>query len=256
MALFTLIFSFARADEINLTLAGTQENYDYTAKILTRVLEAQGHTVNISSVGDLPMTRLEAMMAAGDISCLILGKTDSRTEQFGLIDIGMTNNLIGQRILFIRGQDQFIYNNVNTLEEFRATDQVAGMGQAWGDVSIWHKNSLPVQPIVGEWRQLYKMVESGQRGIDYISRGAQEMLDEYLLYPDLTVEKKLVLVYQRDHVLYVSPILTKLYRQLSTALEEAQANGLIADIVRGYYPEVYEDPINLDQRRVINLALP
>lgn len=48
----------------------------------------------------------------------------------------MTNNLIGQRILFIPEGRQGDYDQIFSLEDFRASGKIGGMGKAWGDVYI------------------------------------------------------------------------------------------------------------------------
>lgn len=256
---FLLFFSLAGlfADNvISLTLGGTDIAYRYTSELLTSALNSEGYEVQISYAGNLPTTRLEYMMANGSLSCFILGKTEIRSEKFLKIDIGMTNNLMGQRILFIRPEMQIDFDTVYTLDDFRALEKIAGMGIAWGDVDIWEKNNLLVETVVGDWKKLFNMVSSGKRNIDYLSRGAQEIIQEYEQYRDLVVEKNLVLVYPRDHILYVSPKNPELHRILTQVMSRAEETGLIEQVSRDFFAEVYDPPVNLDERRIIHLELP
>lgn len=100
-----------------------------------------------------------------------------------------------------------------------------------------------------------RMIAAGDRGIDYLPRGAHEMAKEWPDYPDLEVEQHLVLVYDLDHILYVSRAEPELHAVLSRLLPAAKTSGLLAELVRKHYPEVFEPPINLLQRRVIPLKL-
>lgn len=79
------------------------------------------------------------------------------------------------------------------------------------------------------------------------------MAKEWRHHPNLDVEQNLVLVYDKDHVLYVSPEEIELHRTLSKLMPEASRSGLIGTLVEEHYPEVFEPPVNLTERRVILL---
>lgn len=110
--------------------------------------------------------------------------------------------------------------------------------------------------VEGDWKKLYNMVASESRGIDYLSRGAQEIVREYGSYPDLDIEKNLVLIYDKDHVLYVSPRDPELFSLLKNALESDGASQIIKATVEEFYSDVYAPPISLGDRRIIKLELP
>lgn len=254
--LFIMPLGLVEAQNIEIAVGSNRSSFNYTAEILTRALAAEGYNAIIRYVGIIPTPRLEYMMAAGDVSCFILSKTAARSSRFLTVDVGMTNGLVSHRILFIRKEDQPLFDKVYTLSDLQKLSKVVGMGESWGDVAIWKENALPVKTIGGDWKRLYMMVASGRRNVDYLSRGAQEMVSEYLEHPELAVEKNLVLVYPKDHVLYVSPKKPELHKLLTDVMTKAQASGLIAQVARELYPDVYLPPVNLDQRRVIHLALP
>jgi hypothetical protein len=256
---FVIIFvsSFSWASEsVNLKLGGTLESFHYISKVLTRALEASGYCVQIENVGEIPTTRLEAMMAEGRVSAFIMGETENRNERFLAVRVGMTDNIMGQRIIFIQKGTQDEYENVQTLDQFRSLGKVVGMGKFWGDVAIWKANDLPVSTVNGDWKKLYRMVASGLRGVDYLSRGAQEIAHEWRKYPDLEVEKNLVFVYPKDHILYVSPKDPELRDLLEVVLSKAEDSGLIQAIARDNFQEIYQPPVNFGDRKVIQLTLP
>ena len=74
-------------------------------------------------------------------------------------------------------------------------------------------------------------------------------------YPELSVEPSLVLVYDSDHILYVSPKLPELHAILTCALVQAEQSGLIAAIAYTHFHTVFQPPINLHTRRVIRLEV-
>lgn len=239
-----------------LKLGGSPDSVAYARLLLGGALEAGGHQVVIEELPGLafvPMTRLEVMLRQGDISALILGRTTERDRKFLQVPVGMTDNLVNQRILFIHKGSQPNYDPVHSLEDFRQLGKVAAMGEAWADRAIWEANGLPLETISGDWRRLYGMVASPARHVAYLPRGAHEMSQEWRSYPDLDVERNLVFVYQQDHILYVSPNQPELHRLLHEAMLTAQDAGLIRQLAREHYAQVFEPPVSLQERRVIQL---
>ncbi|GGC76869.1 hypothetical protein [Marinobacter halophilus] len=232
---------------------GSMNDFEYLSDMLTQVLEADGYDVDIVKVADIPTTRLEWMLAQGELSAMMLGETPPRTKRFLQVDVAMTDNLMNQRILFIPPGHQDRYNQVETLGDFQALGLTAGMGRSWRDYQIWQANDLPVIGLAGEWRRLYDMVAIGNRGIDYLPRGAYEMAKEWPQYPNLQMEQNLVLVYNKDHILYVSPKEPALHSTLSRLLPKASDSGLIRALVEKHFQAVFEPPVNLTERRVIPL---
>lgn len=253
LCLFPLLAAQAR-EPIRLTLGGTPASFNYMSTLLTRSLNHQGYAVEITNLGNMPTTRLEVLMEQGTIDTLILGQTPSRNERFLNVQVGMTNNLVNHRILFIPPGSQQDYNPISTLDDFIALNKVAGMGQAWGDKLIWETNNLPVQGIPGDWKRLYQMVASGLRGVDYLPRGAHEIVLEWPQQEELAVEENLVFVYDRDHILYVTPTKPELHSLLDTVMKAAYQDGVIRDVANELFSEVYEPPVNLHRRRVITLV--
>ena len=242
--------------EIVLKLGGTPVAFDYISTLLARALELQGYAVQVRNLGNIPTTRLEVMLQRGDISAFIMGRTRRRDALFLPVQVGMTDNLVTQRILFIPLGSQALYDDVHTLDDFRRLGVIAGLGSAWADRDIWAANQLPSRTIDGDWKRLYQMVASQSRGMDYLPRGAHEMANEWLVHPELAVERHMVLVYDQDHILYISPTDPELHRLLQSVMHEAQQSGLIAEVAADFFAEVFEPPVNLQQRRVIRLATP
>lgn len=253
--LLALICGQAQADRSLTLVLGDLNDSAYLSDLLTRVLEQEGFRVTVEYAAHLPNNRLERMLEKGEISAMMLGQTASRDRRFLKIEVGMTDNLIGQRILFIPKGHQSRYDDVETLQDIRDRQLTAGMGPNWLDYQIWKHNDLPVTDLPGDWKRLFRMVAAGGRGIDYLPRGANEIATEWPR-PGLVVEQNLALVYQKDHILYVSPQRRELYQILDRVLPDAKSSGLIRQLVRQHYAEVYQPPVSLGTRRVIDLDLP
>lgn len=237
-----------------LKLGGSPDSIAYARLLLGGALEAIGQPLAIEEVtGNIPMSRLEVMLKQGDISILILGQTADRDRKFLQVPVGMTDNLVSQRILFIPKGSQADYDSVRSLDDFRRLGKRAAMGEAWADRAVWESSGLPLKTISGDWRRLYRMLASASRGIDYLPRGVHEMSKEWHLYPELDVERNLVFVYEQDHVLYVSPTQPELHQLLHEAMLSARDSGLIRQLAREHYAQVFKPPVNLQERRPILL---
>tara|TARA_R110002051_G_scaffold90269_1_gene158921 strand:- start:35586 stop:36368 length:783 start_codon:yes stop_codon:yes gene_type:complete len=246
----------SRAEEIVLKLGGTPPAFAYISTLLTRALELREYVVHVRNRGDIPTTRLEVMLERGEISAFILGPTPRRDQLFLPVHVGMTDGLVNRRILFIPQGSQAVYDQVKTLDDFKRLGKVAGLGGAWSDRDIWAANDLPVIAIGGDWKRLYQMVAARNRGMDYLPRGAHEIALEWPAHPQLQVERNLVLVYDQDHILYVSPADPDLHALLQEVLVEARDSGLIAELAADFFAAAFEPPVNMNQRRVIPLPLP
>lgn len=254
--LLAVASSVQASQPLVLKLGGSADSMAYARLLLESALQASGRQVAIEELAgqdSLPMTRLEVMLKQGGISALILGRTEERDRKFLQVPVGMTDNLVNQRILFIHKGSQPRYDGVHSLEDFRQLGKIAAMGEAWADRTIWQANGLVLETISGDWRRLYRMVASPARQVAYLPRGAHEMSREWRLHPELDVERNLVFVYQQDHILYVSPTQPELHRLLHEAMLAAQDTGLIRRLAREHYAQVFEPPVSLQQRRVIRL---
>ncbi|WLD58774.1 hypothetical protein NFC81_03010 [Salinispirillum sp. LH 10-3-1] len=245
--------TFSEPKVVELRLGGTEEAFAYNSLVLTEALQAAGYQVAITYVENVPMSRMEVMLERGEVSAHILGETATRSARYLPVRVGMTDNLVGQRVLFIKSGDQPRFNDVHSLAELRERNLVAGLGEAWRDVAIWQANTLPLYTLSGDWKYLYGMVASGRRSVDYLPRGAHEMALEWKQFPGLDVEENLVFVYEKDHILYVTPTDEALHALLQDVLQEAEASGLIRRLAREFFQAAYEPPVNLDQRRVLRL---
>ncbi|MCH8498693.1 MAG: hypothetical protein LAT63_09455 [Marinobacter sp.] len=241
-------------NKLTLYLGGNNAS-GYLADLLQQALQATGHDVEIVTRGTFPTTRLERMLSEGTISVMMLGETSIRNREFLPIRVGMTNNLVNHRILFVPNGQEEAYIGIRTLTDLIERQKVAGVGSSWRDYGIWNANGLPAVAIDGDWKRVYKMVASGNRGIDYLPRGAHEIAMEWPHHPELSVEPSLVLVYDRDHILYVSPNHADLYPVLAEALLRAEQSGLLAAVAHTHFQAVFEPPINLHSRHRIQLQL-
>ncbi|WP_427982002.1 hypothetical protein [Agarivorans sp.] len=247
------------AANIHLRLPAYADNsHLYYHQLLERVLLSAGHQVTIEVPADnLPQKRAESMLRSGDLSVMWLLASKQRDQDPDLIAIklGLTQGLVGQRILLVPPSEIDAYRSVTTLEEFRQLNKTGGFGKHWFDVAIWHANHLKAQEIDGEWRRLYKMVAKRSRGVDYFSRGFTEVVNEASLHPELAIEPHLILQYDSDFQFYLSASQTELAQTLTEALQQARANGLLQTAINDYWQKDF-DLLNYAQRTKIKLFTP
>lgn len=243
-------------NSVNLRLVSFNDGkHLFYHELLTESLGAIGVRVNIQSVPDVPQPRIDAMLEAGELSLHWYLPNAERNRKYLPVPVGLTNGLIGHRVLFIRRGTQADFANVRTLDQFRALNKVGGFGKGWFDVRVWEANNLRFYEQEGDWKVLYRMVEAGNRGVDYFSRGINEIVAEAPQYPNLDVEQNLMLVYDRDFQFFVAPGNQQLVQLLNRALTQARQNGLIDRLVRKHYAEVFSR-YNFDRRVKINLQTP
>lgn len=252
---FVSVNSFAK-ESLTLTLASQVDNgHQFFHELIYQALTRDGHEVKIIVPSDhIPQKRVVRMVEADMLSLTWLLATPERDAHFTSVDVPLTNGLIGKRLLLIPPGLQQKFDKINTLEELRASKLVAGLGISWFDVDVWQFNSLPVYQADGEWRSLYwKLTHTGP--INYFPRGLNEIGLEAAQNPHLSIEKHLMLVYNRDLKFYLSPQTAKYQPQLEQALLRAKQDGLIDELVDKYWGESFK-LLQPELRTVITLDLP
>jgi len=245
-----------QAKQISLTLPSFRDgSHQYYVTLLSEVLKSAGHKPVITLVPEMPQSRVTHELKRNKISLYWLLKTEKRDQQFSSIDVGLTGGLIGQRILFIPKNRQQQFEGIENLADFRALDKVGGFGSNWYDIDVWQENKLKYQTVSGDWHKIYKMLQLENRGIDYFSRGAIEILAESKMYPYLQVEKNLLLQYDRDFVFYLSPNYAKYKQIINQAFALAKRSGLLHILQTNHWQNDIVK-LNLNNRLVIKLNNP
>ena len=248
------------ANEIRLHIPIIEDSpqlHLYFHELLTTALEEDGH-IPVLIVSKQPQLRIKDEFEDGRISIYWMVASDERNQKYLPIEVGLTDGLIGKRILFIKKGDQQFYNGVNSLEEFRGLELVGGMGKKWFDVQVWKANNLKYKEHPGNWKAIFKMVAAG-RDYNYFSRGLNEILEEAKQYPELAIEERLVFIYDRDFRFYLSKkgenAGAKYKDVIEHALKKAQASKLIQRLVRKYWANDLK-ALNYDARIKVYLKTP
>lgn len=258
-ALFLLV-SNASSDVITLHIPiidDSPKQHAFYHELLETALKEDGHTPKLITP-TLPQLRIKSYLDKGKISIYWMVESDERNKHYLPVEVGLTNKLIGKRILFIKKGDQYLYDGVNNLDDFRNLKLVGGMGKKWFDIDVWKENNLLYLEHSGNWKVIFRMVALGVK-YNYFSRGLNEIAEEAKQYPDLAIEKRLVLIYDRDFRFYLSKTGVNAgvqYRGLiAHALKKAGESGLVERLVREYWDETLKT-LNYDKRIKIYLKTP
>lgn len=255
---FTQSSIFPQENKISMSVFTlTDQSHNYYLELLDKSLEAIGYSLELELLADVSRRRREFMLDQDDTVCLHrFLQTEERDRRWYSIDIGLTDSLVGKRILFIKRGNQHLFDQVQTLDDFRSLNFVGGFGEGWFDIDIWEHNDLLYYIKKGEWNHLYYMLDGGNRGIDYLSRGFTEILYEAELYSFLDIEERLILIYDRDFHFYLSDKAGELYGEIiKEALFKAEESGLMDQLIRKYWNDSF-DILHYDERVKIFLESP
>lgn len=195
----------------------------YCMGMLNLALDRIDHNYEIEIVtGDYSPARIIESVRTGELN-LMWGSGDKDTEQQLLpVRIPLYKGLLGHRIMIIHPDNQYKFDQVNTLEDLQ--NLTFGQGTTWADTRILEHNGLHVHR-VNKYPSLFYMIDGGR--FDALPRGVQEPWSEIAGRPelDLTVEQRLMLVYRMPFYLYVSHDNPQLAADLERGLRIAIADG-------------------------------
>lgn len=205
--------------------------------------------------GDVPQVRAERMLDEGLVDVFWMVESPERDAAYLSTDVGISNGFIGRRVLMIRPEDQALFVDVQTLDDFRALDLVAGFGEGWIDGRVWGANNLKIFEETGDWSVMFAKLSRSRGDFDYLSRSVKEIMAELESNPELVAEQHLLLSYARDEAFYVTPERTGLRDLLQGALQSMQQDGTLNRFMQQYWGDSI-DALDLESRRVIRLRSP
>lgn len=223
---------------VALMPAGGQQ---YFVDLLQQSLTAAGHEVKIEILPDIPQKRLVLMLEESVLSLAWLVQSPERDATLIPVEVGITQGLIGHRILLIPKGDQYKYQRVDSLDSFRQLGLTGAFGKGWFDVDVWRHNHLKYEEQDGDWQaKVYAQVAARDRGVHYFSRGFFEILEEANAHPELDIEPRLMLVYPRDFRFYLSKDAKRYKGILEASLIASEKNGLMDQLIRKHWSEAFE----------------
>ena len=150
------------------------------------------------------------------------GTTRELEERLHPIRYPLFKGLLGHRIFVIRQGDQHLFDQIETLEQLRQIK--LGQGRVWSDTQILEAAGMRVVK-TNAYENLFPMLEGGR--FDAFPRGASEPWVELVQWENLnlTVEKKLAIVYPMPAYFFVSKDNITLARDIEIGFEKAIKDG-------------------------------
>ncbi|HOO34310.1 MAG TPA: hypothetical protein PK466_02385 [Thermotogota bacterium] len=243
LSFFLIGMIFSETLSLTIPSITTYSKYDnFFQRLLSSALAESGYQAELM-IDEISRTRVELYLENGEISLFWLIESAERNEKYIPVRVGLTNGLIGKRILLIKPEEQIFYDPVQTLEDFRDLEKTAAIGAGWFDIDVWKANDLKYFEKAGDWGTVYLMLEAG-RNFDYIPRGMNEIVAEAAGHPGLAIEKNLVLIYNRDYIYYISRADVEAGEQLAEKLTkimtQAKESGLIDKMVDEFWGEDFK----------------
>lgn len=230
----------------------SDQRSQYYVQLLQSSLDAIRQPARITCVNDLPGRRMWKMLGDRKLDLIWGMQTSDKDKDLVPVRVALTDGLVGQRILLIRPDDQEVFDRVTSIQALRDTTLVAGFGEGWFDAQVWKRHGLAVYEFPHQFSLIYSMVTIGNRGVDYLPRGAHEIVTEANQHPSLRIEKNLLFYYDRDMRFYLSPHAAAYAPIVEKALKAAEASGLKRRLIDRHFGSEIKT-LNLTQRRRILL---
>ena len=213
----------AFADTLRYNVSDTNPSGPYMLKMIQLALDHVDSKHKLEPV-EAPMTQIRLIEDTlnGNLDIIWAGTSKEIEEQLEPIRIPMYKGLLGHRLLIIRKGDQAKFDQVKNIEDLRKIP--LGQGTAWIDTKILESNGLKIVKTM-KYTNLFYMLDGGR--FDAFPRAVFEPFSEVDKLPklNLTVEKRLMLVYKMDSYLFVNKKNKQLARDLELGLNRAIADG-------------------------------
>lgn len=231
------------------------ESQAFFQQLLLASLAQAGIEARVQQAPDMPNARAESLLAKGQLDLHWFIRTPARDRQFLRVPQPLTDGMIGKRILMVPPDSIASYARLRTLADWQRSGKVAAISFGWADVDIWQYNALAVMPQRLGVPELYRLVASGSRGLDYFPRGSIEVMAEKQLHAGLVPLPGVMLVYPQDFYFYVSPSRPQLQDLLQRVLQQAEQSGLRQRLFQQYFGAALAE-LGMDKRQAIPLRLP
>jgi hypothetical protein len=223
--------------------------------VLTLALSKSAPTI-IFEPHELSMTAERSTQAlnSGRLSVFWSGVTPEHERDLLPIRIPILKGILGHRIFIIEKEKEHLFSQVSSLDDLKQFR--AGQGTKWGDTLILKGAGLPTVTTL-KYHNLFPMLE-GDR-FDYFPRAIHEPWTEVAARPELnlTVEKRLLLVYPFAMYFYVKKDNQALHDLINEGFEQAIADGSFDKLF--YDNQLVKDVLEkakLEDRTVIRIDNP
>ena len=196
----------------------------YMLGLLKLALSYDSEEYEFKKVNDDRMSNGRKMeyIRRGKLSIMWTSTSNEKEKSMLPIRIPAYKGLPGYKVLIIRQGDQKRFDQVNVLDDLRATK--IGLGRAWADIPILKSVGMEVVTTIKK-TNLFSMLDGGRfyalpRGVGSAWREVKTKTDL-----DLTVEKNLLIIYRVPIYFFVGRENKALAEKITSGLEKAIADG-------------------------------
>ena len=190
----------------------------------------------------------------GQLVNVVWSSTSREAErEFIPVRIPLRKGLLGLRISLIDGKNQAALDRITTLEALQTVK--IGVGIGWMDNGVLQANHL--HKVSGNYDALFAMTAHDR--FDLFPRGVSEVFNEFEIrrrsYPDLAIEKNLLIYYPWPYYFFVNKNNPALAERLRVGLETMIDDGTFDRIFIKYNGEALRKA-DLSHRHIIALDNP
>ncbi|ARU55540.1 exonuclease [Oleiphilus messinensis] len=230
ITLLLIVFALpCRALDYKLALLhGDEEVFSYELSVIRLALKYtdQPHTLELLNYKQANQSRILRLLQQpnGPVNFFFTGFSPEREKNLLQIDFPLTRGLLGHRIFVIKKQDLPLFKSIASLEDLKK-GVVVGSGIGWPDTDVFILNGFTVQQ--ASYQSLWKMLQANR--FTGINRGVHEAYVEIRQqtkqYPQFVVDPSVMVIYNFDYFVYVSPHHPELFHALKKGMQVAYESG-------------------------------
>jgi hypothetical protein len=233
--------------------------FDYQWEVLEAALEA---TINEGPyevrLADKVMVEnrvaIELMAGSGKINIMRDNSSQKMDRDFLPIRVPLKKGAMGWRILLINKDRQKDFSQIKTLADLKKI--VIGQGKGWATVEVLRSNGFEVITAT-KYESLFAMLMVGRfdafnRGI---FEGPIELEERKDKYPNMTIEKNLILRYNFLEIFFVHKKDAAMAARIERGLNKIIKNGILDQIFDKYFGKLLAQ-LCLNKRIIIDIDNP
>jgi ABC-type amino acid transport substrate-binding protein len=225
ISLFNISWLFASQDIVYSFGKKDLERIKYNIELIKMILD-NAHVKHNLYYYQNPATnpQLVELLKSGKITVAILGSSIEKEKTLIPVRIPVFKGLLGYRIFLINKKDQRKFNNIKSFDDLK--QMVGAQGIGWLDNKILKDAGLKL--VILSRDTIDRMLNEGNR-IDYFARAVYEAFGEIhslkTKYPNIVVEKKILIVYPFAMYFYVSPKYPELAKKMQKSFQQLVDSG-------------------------------
>jgi hypothetical protein len=231
-------------------------HYELLGELLERTVGRYGPYVMEPFTEPISSARGWQEALRGELINVYFSDVGHRIIDEGMIPIPypVDKGLLGYRICLIVKKDQARIDRIQTIDQLRSL--TVGQGKGWGDVKVFEHNRIPVDS-TSSYESLFAMLARGR--FDLFPRGATEIQREMAAYgpryPELAIDRHMVIRYPFPQFFYVSRSAPHLAKRLEDGFEQMIRDGSFDALFNRFFGDALRE-LGLDRRVIIDLENP